>query len=55
MAVWFCPHDHMLDATQHHGLVWGGGVMMMMFCAPENYATSWVGVGWGGDDDVLCT
>ncbi len=27
----FCAFDNMSDATQHHGL------------------------GWGGDDDILCT
>ena len=48
--------DHMSDATQHHGLGWGG-VGMMTFCALDHMsdATQHHGLGWGGDDDVLCT
>ena len=41
--------------------IWGGvgwcGVGMMTFCALDNMsdATQHDGLGWGGDDDVLCS
>ena len=43
----FCALDNMSDATQHHGLGWGG---MMTFCALDNMsdATQHHGLGWGG-------
>ena len=45
----FCALDHMSDATQHHGLGWGG-VGMMTFCALDHMsdATQHHGLGWGG-------
>ena len=53
--ITFFALAHMVGATQHHGMGWGGVGDDNVLCTCTHgrcYATSWDGV---GDDNVPCT